>query len=67
MNNSQFPPTLFKADWAENNNGLFYEMQQHVRQTIYSMPRLIRKEICSLQLTSKICSQYIASMYQSKI
>ena len=31
MNNSQFPPTLFKANWAENDNGFFYEMQQHVR------------------------------------
>ena len=31
MNNSQFPPTLFKADWNENDNGFFYEMQQHVR------------------------------------
>ena len=31
MNNSQFPSTLFKADWNENDNGFFYEMQQHVR------------------------------------
>ena len=31
MNNSQFPSTLFKADWGENDNGFFYEMQQHVR------------------------------------
>ena len=31
MNNSQFPPNLFKADWTENDNGFFYEMQQHVR------------------------------------
>ena len=31
MNNSQFPPTKFIADWGENNNGFFYEMQQHVR------------------------------------
>ena len=31
MNNSQFPRTIFKADWTENDNGFFYEMQQHVR------------------------------------
>ena len=31
MNNTQFPPFLIKADWAENNNGFFYEMQKHVR------------------------------------
>ena len=31
MNNSQFPSTKFNADWGENDNGFFYEMQQHVR------------------------------------
>ena len=31
MNNSQFPRTIFKADWTENDNGFFYEMQKHVR------------------------------------
>ena len=31
MNNAQFPRTLFKADWEENDNGFFYEMQQNVR------------------------------------
>ena len=31
MNNAQFPETLFKADWAENDNGFFYEMQNHLR------------------------------------
>ena len=31
INNSQFPSSIIVADWSENNNGLFYEMQQHVR------------------------------------
>ena len=31
MNNTQFPANKFKADWAENNNGFFYEMQNHMR------------------------------------
>ena len=31
MNNFQFPFTKFTADWSENNNGFFYEMQKHVR------------------------------------
>ena len=31
MNNTQFPHVLMKADWAENNNGFFFEMQKHVR------------------------------------
>ena len=32
MNNAQLPATLFKADWAENDNGFFYEMQKHLRE-----------------------------------
>ena len=31
MNNTQFPANKFKADWNENNNGFFYEMQNHMR------------------------------------
>ena len=31
MNNTQFPLNKFKADWNENNNGFFYEMQNHMR------------------------------------
>ena len=38
MNNSQFPPTLFKADWGENDNGFFYEMQQHLRANYLQHP-----------------------------
>ena len=38
MNNSQFPPVLMKANWAENNNGFFYEMQKHVRANYLQYP-----------------------------
>ena len=38
MNNSQFPPVLMKADWAENDNGFFYEMQKHVRANYLQFP-----------------------------
>ena len=31
MNNTQFPLNKFKADWDENDNGFFYEMQSHMR------------------------------------
>ena len=31
MNNTQFPLNKFKANWGENNNGFFYEMQNHMR------------------------------------
>ena len=31
MNNTQFPMNKFKADWVENDNGFFYEMQNHMR------------------------------------
>ena len=31
MNNTQFPLNKFKANWSENNNGFFYEMQNHMR------------------------------------
>ena len=32
MNNTQFPQLQFKANWTENNNGFFFEMQRHVRE-----------------------------------
>lgn len=31
MNNVSFPSTQIKANWSENNNGFFYEMQKDVR------------------------------------
>ena len=31
MNNINFPTTQIKADWSENDNGFFYEMQKDVR------------------------------------
>ena len=31
MNNVSFPSTRIKANWAENDNGFFYEMQKYVR------------------------------------
>ena len=31
MNNTQIPLNKFKADWLENDNGFFYEMQSHMR------------------------------------
>ena len=31
MNNTQFPLNKFNADWDENDNGFFYEMQSHMR------------------------------------
>lgn len=38
MNNSQFPPVLTKANWAENDTGFFYEMQKHVRANYLQFP-----------------------------
>ena len=38
MNNTQFPPVVRKANWAENDNGFFYEMQQHVRANYLQCP-----------------------------
>ena len=32
MNNTQFPPVSIPANWGENDNGFFYEMQKHVRE-----------------------------------
>ena len=32
MNNTQFPSVCTPANWGENDNGFFYEMQQHVRE-----------------------------------
>ena len=31
MNNVSFPSTQIKANWSENDNGFFYEMQKDVR------------------------------------
>ncbi len=38
MNNSQFPPLLVKADWAENDSGFFYEMQKQMRANYLQYP-----------------------------
>ena len=38
LNNSQFPPVLTKANWAENKSGFFYEMQKHVRANYLQYP-----------------------------
>lgn len=38
MNSSQFPPVVRKANWGENDNGFFYEMQQHVRANYLQYP-----------------------------
>ena len=32
MNNTQFSPVSIAANWDENDNGFFYEMQKHVRE-----------------------------------
>jgi len=38
MNNVQFPATQIKANWSENDNGFFYEMQQHTRANYLQHP-----------------------------
>lgn len=38
MNNAQFPPVVRKANWGENDNGFFYEMQQHARANYLQCP-----------------------------
>ena len=38
MNSSQFPPALVKANWTENDDGFFYEMQKHVRANYLQYP-----------------------------
>ena len=38
MNGAQFPPVTIKANWAENDNGFFYEMQKHVRANYLQYP-----------------------------
>ena len=38
MNNIEFPSTQIKADWTENDNGFFYEMQNHVRANYLQHP-----------------------------
>ena len=38
MNNTQFPPVLMKAEWTENNNGFFYEMQKNMRANYLQYP-----------------------------
>ena len=37
MNTAQFPMHTFKANWEENDNGFFYEMQNHVRENYLQM------------------------------
>ena len=32
MNNTKLPPVSVPANWLENDNGFFYEMQKHVRE-----------------------------------
>ena len=38
MNNEQFPSTLIKANWTENDSGFFYEMQTHMRANYLQYP-----------------------------
>ena len=38
MNNVQFPSTLIKTNWPENDNGFFYEMQNHMRANYLQYP-----------------------------
>ena len=38
MNNTQFPTKPVKANWAENDNGFFYEMQKDVRSNYLQYP-----------------------------
>ena len=60
MNNTQFPQTLFKADWSENDNGFFYEMAQHVRanylqhDSVYSEGKLSPVNFKDLTFRNKI-------------
>ena len=38
MNNHRYPSTLIEANWNENDNGFFYEMQQHCRANYLQYP-----------------------------
>ena len=38
LNNERYPTTLIKADWANNDNGFFYEMQKHYRENYLQYP-----------------------------
>ena len=38
MNNAQFPTNIIKANWGENDNGFFYEMQKHMRSNYLQHP-----------------------------
>ena len=38
MNNEQYPTTLIKANWTENDSGFFYESQEHVRANYLQYP-----------------------------
>ena len=38
MNNTQFPAKPIKANWTENDNGFFYEMQKHLRENYLQYP-----------------------------
>ena len=40
MNNTQFPTKTIKANWTENDNGFFYEMQAHVRANYLQFPAM---------------------------
>ena len=37
MNTVHLPLNMFKADWDENDNGFFYEMQENVRENYLQM------------------------------
>ena len=38
LNNERYPSTLIKADWTQNDNGFFYEMQKHCRENYLQYP-----------------------------
>ena len=67
MNNSQFPPTKFTADWGENNNGFFYEMQQHVRANYLQHSASYSEGNMITPFILKICIQSIVLMCLNKI
>ena len=44
MNNTQFPTKPISADWANNDNGFFYEMQKHLRANYLQYPGTYTEE-----------------------
>ena len=38
INNAKFPSNEIKANWTENDNGFFYEMQKHMRSNYLQHP-----------------------------